>query len=70
MRTRLSTLGPIVMIGLLIGLSPDALASGIDVSVGYADSLRPNSFFPNPWEGARIRYSTAAPTEVMMLVQL
>lgn len=28
-----------------------ALASGIDVQVGYADGLRGPGFFPNPWDG-------------------
>jgi RHS repeat-associated protein len=43
------------------GVSTDPVASavfaapadnlnGITVSVGYADSLRPNGFFPNPWQ--------------------
>jgi hypothetical protein len=30
----------------------EARASSISVFDGYADSLRPNAFFPNPWSGS------------------
>ena len=35
------------------GMSADpSFPSGLFVSVGYADSLRPNGFFPSPWAGS------------------
>jgi hypothetical protein len=52
MRRQFVMLGLIATIELVSGLGSDASASGINVSVGYADSLRPNAYFPNPWNGS------------------
>src|SRR5574340_494611 len=35
----------------MILMGGSALA-GVDVSVGYADNVRPSPFFPNPWNGS------------------
>ncbi len=38
---------------LLFGFEPNLVnADGITIYVGYADSLRPNAFFPSPWNGS------------------
>ncbi len=52
MRKQVLGLGLIALFWFAIGPGTGASASGISVAVGYADSLRPNSFFPNPWDGA------------------
>jgi hypothetical protein len=36
----------------LAALPTGARASGVAVYVGYADNLRPNPFFPSPWDGS------------------
>lgn len=52
MRKRFFKFSVIAVLGLMGGRGSEAFASGISVSVGYADSLRPNAFFPNPWDGS------------------
>jgi hypothetical protein len=41
-----------VLLALLWAGATDVCAGTIDVSVGYADGLRSNPFFPSPWYGS------------------
>ena len=37
---------------LLLAVGVQAVRADFVIKVGYADSLRPNAFFPDPWEGS------------------
>lgn len=49
MRTKVVFLG---VLALLVLTTTGAFAGSYSVYVGYADSLRPSGFFPNPWNGS------------------
>jgi len=45
--------GLIAGLALICGASPADVRGGpVTIYVGYADNLRPNPFFPNPWDGS------------------
>jgi|tagenome__1003787_1003787.scaffolds.fasta_scaffold20883556_1 hypothetical protein len=47
-----SKLAFLAVIALLVLSTTGAFADSFTVYVGYADSLRPSGFFPNPWNGS------------------
>jgi len=51
MRSRVRSLALASVVAVLV-LAVPAMADSFNVYVGYADSLRPSGFFPNPWIGA------------------
>ena len=53
MKNKLFHVGLISAWVLCLGTGPAYVrAAGVTIYVGYADNLRPNAFFPSPWNGS------------------